>query len=258
MEVGGYPERRTEGPCGWCGTDRVVATVDYRRGRVAGGCKTRYTATAKPSDALGHASVLVQSSATAQRLIYGGDYLRLVGEPSDAGLFLRRGHEALGRADEAVPPTLEGLDVSPGGGAGPHLGVHGRGPEHTSSRRRGWWRRAGRRRGRWPPAPSRLRSPGPRRRGRPSGPARRVPRGPTPPTRSSRCARCPRRRPPGSPPGRSGKRPRVAVTSTSWPASLRRRITPGALYAAMPPVTPTSTLATPVVYPAKIRAWSRP
>jgi hypothetical protein len=42
----------------------------------------------------------------------------------------------------------------------------------------------------------------------------------------------------------------VATTRTSWPASLRRRITPGALYAAMPPVTPTSTFATPVVYPS--------
>ena len=35
----------------------------------------------------------------------------------------------------------------------------------------------------------------------------------------------------------------VATTFTPWPASRRRRITPGALYAAMPPVTPTSTLA---------------
>jgi hypothetical protein len=40
----------------------------------------------------------------------------------------------------------------------------------------------------------------------------------------------------------------VATTLTSFPASLRRRITPGALYAAMPPVIPTSTLATQVVY----------
>jgi hypothetical protein len=40
----------------------------------------------------------------------------------------------------------------------------------------------------------------------------------------------------------------VATTLTSSPASLRRRITPGVLYAAMPPVIPTSTLATRVVY----------
>jgi hypothetical protein len=39
----------------------------------------------------------------------------------------------------------------------------------------------------------------------------------------------------------------VATTLTSWPASLRRRITPGALYAAMPPVTPKSIFATPPV-----------
>src|SRR5215212_7778695 len=42
----------------------------------------------------------------------------------------------------------------------------------------------------------------------------------------------------------------VTTTLTSRPASRRRRITPGALYAAMPPVTPTSTFATPVVYRA--------
>jgi hypothetical protein len=42
----------------------------------------------------------------------------------------------------------------------------------------------------------------------------------------------------------------VATTPTSFPASLRRRITPGVLYAAMPPVIPTSTLATQVVYRA--------
>src|SRR5919107_2459199 len=42
----------------------------------------------------------------------------------------------------------------------------------------------------------------------------------------------------------------VATALTSCPASLRRRITPGALYAAMPPVIPTSTLATRVVYRA--------
>src|SRR5215203_60092 len=42
----------------------------------------------------------------------------------------------------------------------------------------------------------------------------------------------------------------VATTLTSFPASLRRRITPGALYAAMPPVVPTSTLATQIVYRA--------
>src|SRR5829696_5804983 len=54
------------------------------------------------------------------------------------------------------------------------------------------------------------------------------------------------------PSGMKRKAAAVATTFTSWPASLRRRITPGALYAAMPPVTPTSIFATPVVYPAKM------
>src|ERR671920_147598 len=50
--------------------------------------------------------------------------------------------------------------------------------------------------------------------------------------------------------GTKRKAASVATTLTSCPASLRRRITPGALYAAMPPVIPASTLATPVVYRA--------
>src|SRR5215213_1671857 len=50
--------------------------------------------------------------------------------------------------------------------------------------------------------------------------------------------------------GTKRKAASVATTLTSFPASLRRRITPGALYAAMPPVIPTSTLATQVVYRA--------
>src|SRR5215211_5083301 len=50
--------------------------------------------------------------------------------------------------------------------------------------------------------------------------------------------------------GTKRKAASVAMTLTSFPASLRRRITPGALYAAMPPVVPTSTLATQIVYRA--------
>src|SRR5919199_5081916 len=50
--------------------------------------------------------------------------------------------------------------------------------------------------------------------------------------------------------GTKRKAASVATTLTPYPASLRRRITPGALYAAIPPVTPTTTLATTVVYRA--------
>ena len=164
------------------------------------------------------------------------DLLRL-GQPTRAGV--DAGEPADGGLDHVCAASTQRRDVVLGRRVLPHLGVHGR-CEHDRTARhqqRRW--SAGRRRDRAPPWRAGRQWPGRRRPDRP-------------PVRGGRAGRTARqrrrRRAPACPDSASQvavptnfKAAAVGTTVTSCPDSVKRRSSSQALYAAMPPLTPSTT-----------------
>ena len=91
------------------------------------------------------------------------------GQAARAGI--GAGQPAAGRLQDGDAPAAQGFHVGLGGGVLPHFRVHGRGEEHRPA---GHQQGVGEEvvwPGRWPRGPAGPRWPGPRRSGRPHGPA---------------------------------------------------------------------------------------